>query len=100
MKTSRVKRKPSKAWKCAALMPTLCHQIPDQPFDIAKSEVVNWLCAQPVIRQALFDFYRSEDAIVFRDGRWLGAENNRELDDKLDKWVMGFHEEQDDQPLE
>jgi hypothetical protein len=74
MKTASVKRKRSKAWKCAAQMPALQHQLPDQVFDLAKSEVVNWLCAQSEIRQALFDFYRFEGAIVFRDGRWHGAE--------------------------
>ena len=75
-RSSSVKRKHGKAWKCAAQMPPLHHQRPGHEFDLAKSEVVNWLCAQPVIRNALFDFYRFGGAIVFRDGRWCGAENS------------------------
>jgi len=57
-------------------MPELFHQLPDQPFDLAKSEVINWLCAQPPIRQALFDFCNQRGAIVFEDGRWHGADNS------------------------
>jgi hypothetical protein len=74
------KRKPramqSKAWKRAAQMPPLYHQLPGEEFDIMKSEVVDWLCQQPEIREASYNWYRSKAAIVFRDGRWRGAEFN------------------------
>jgi len=76
MKTSSAKRKHSKAWKRAAQMPALFHQLPGEEFDIMKSEVVDWLCAQREIREALYNYYRSRGSIVFRDGRWHGAENN------------------------
>jgi hypothetical protein len=75
-KTMRAKFKRSKAWKRALQMPPLFHQRPGEEFDLAKSEVVNWLCTQAEIRQALFDFYRFNGAIVFRDGRWHGADNS------------------------
>jgi hypothetical protein len=57
-------------------MPELFHQLPGDEFDIMKSEVVDWLCQQPEIREAIYNFYRSRGAIVFRAGRWRGAENN------------------------
>jgi hypothetical protein len=80
MKPMSAKRKPramqSKAWKRAAQMPSLYHQLPGQEFDIMKSEVVDWLHQQPEIREATYNWYRSRGAIVFRDGRWHGAEND------------------------
>ena len=78
-------------------MPALYHVLPGHPFCLAKSEVVNWLCEQPEIRDALFNFYRSRGAIVFENACWRGADNDpakdRELDDKIDKWITGFQED-------
>ena len=37
-------------------MPPLYHQLPNQDFDIRKSEVVKWLIQQPEILQKVFDF--------------------------------------------
>ena len=37
-------------------MPPLYHQLPNQDFDIRKSEVVKWLIQQPGILQKVFDF--------------------------------------------
>jgi hypothetical protein len=70
--------KATKALKRAAEMPRLCHSLPNKDFDIMNSEVVCWLVEQPEIRQAMFDWYRSKGAIVFRDGRWQGVETNGE----------------------
>src|SRR5262249_24205815 len=68
--------KATKALKQAARMPSLFHSLPDQGFDIMKSEVVCWLVEQPEIRQAMFNWYKDKGAIVFRDGRWQGVETN------------------------
>ena len=68
------KFKHSRAWKRAAQMPALCHTLPDQEFDLAKSEVIDWLCAQPEIRSHVFNQCSQTGAIVFRDDRWRGAE--------------------------
>ncbi len=45
------------------------------PFDIKQSEVVKWLCDQPEILQALFDFYRERGAIIYdvESGTWRGV---------------------------
>ena len=40
---------------CIKNMPPLRHKLPDEPFDIMKSEVVDWIVAQPEIRQWIFD---------------------------------------------
>jgi hypothetical protein len=71
--------KASRALKRAAQMPPLRHKLPEQDFDILKSEVVRWLSEQPEIAQALFDWCHDKGAIVFRDGRWHGVENNQKL---------------------
>ena len=42
----------------------------------SKIGVVDWLCQQPTIRQAIFDWYQTQGAIVFRDDRWRGAEHS------------------------
>jgi hypothetical protein len=68
----------SRALKRAAQMPKLFHTLPREGFDLAKSQVVNWLCEQPEIRQAVFEWCNHTGAIVFRDGRWHGAENGSE----------------------
>jgi len=40
----------------------------------SKIGVVDWLSQQPDIRVAIFDWYHTQGAIVFEDGRWRGAE--------------------------
>lgn len=56
--------KVSKAMLVACKMPALRHKT-DKAFDISKSEVVDWLSAQPEIRQALFDRYHDSGCILF-----------------------------------
>jgi hypothetical protein len=72
-KVSSVHAKTSPAMKRAAEMPLLRHFLPGQAFDISKSEVVQWLCDQPEIQQALFNWYKRNGAIVYEDGQWRGA---------------------------
>lgn len=48
------KRVVSKKFDCAKDMPPLLHSTPGQEFDIQKSEVAKWLCAQPSIMQYVF----------------------------------------------
>jgi hypothetical protein len=80
MKTSPPeKRKHSKVWKRAAQMPPLYHKLPDEEFDFDRSQVVRWLVEQREIREQIFNWCNSTGAIVFRDGRWHGAENNENI---------------------
>jgi hypothetical protein len=68
--------KQTKAAQTAARMPILRHNI-GEPFDIRRSEVLNWLCEQPEIRQSLFDYFRTLGVIVFNKetGQWQGISN-------------------------
>ena len=67
------KRRPSlaftdtKLFRTACLMPGGKSHWPDrgQPFDIAKSEVVQWLISQPKIQDWLFERLKESQAIVF-----------------------------------
>ena len=45
------------------------------PFDIAKSEVAQWLCTQKEIRQFVFSKAAGSKAITFdkASGTWRGA---------------------------
>jgi hypothetical protein len=67
-------RPPSPALKAAAKMPLLDHYHRGEPFDISRSDVVRWLCDQPEIQQALFNYYKRNGLIVYVDGKWMGAE--------------------------
>lgn len=40
---------------CLKQMPPLRHKLPNDEFDIMKSEVVEWMVRQPEIRQWLYD---------------------------------------------
>lgn len=57
-------------------MPRLKHSRPGKPFDMDKSEVVNWLMAHPIVKQHMFEVARNSKAIVFdsETGEWHGSE--------------------------
>ena len=57
-----------------SLMPPLHHTLPDQEFDIERSEVVAWLIAQPGFKQWVFERAKSTERIVYdgETGRWRG----------------------------
>ena len=75
-------RPPSPALKAAAKMPVLDHFHKGRPFDIMESDVAEWLCQQPEIRQALFNYYKRNGLIVYVDGRWVGATTYNELNER------------------
>lgn len=56
-------------------MPPLYHTLPGCPFAPEKSQVVEWLIAQPEIRQYLFDKVQ-KDFIVYNPvtKKWQGVE--------------------------
>ena len=76
---SRNGRPLSPALKCAARMPLLDHYRRGESFDITRSDVVRWLCDQPELQQELFNFCKRHDAIVYVNGRWVGADTYGEL---------------------
>jgi hypothetical protein len=59
--------------EAAAKMPVLRHFQPGQPFDIMKSNVVDYLVTLPEIRQEVFNLCKRSGAIVYNDGLWRGA---------------------------
>ena len=69
------------AFKAASRMPELAHFQHGRPFDIMESDVARWLCEQPEWRQEIFNFAKRIGAIVYVDGRWMGAETYRELNE-------------------
>lgn len=59
-------------------MPPLRHTLPGEEFSSAKSEVLDWLCSQPELRDALFQLCKYNGAIVFNkaSGTWRGEHYN------------------------
>lgn len=56
-------------------MPLLSHVRHGEPFDIMRSEAVNWLLKQPAIRQELWNYLKRTGAVVYHEsGQWHGAE--------------------------
>jgi hypothetical protein len=65
----------TKALRRARHMPRLRHVLPGEEYGEAKSEVLNWLCSQPELRDAVMQFCSYNKAIVYdkKDGTWRGA---------------------------
>ena len=59
----------------AAKMPPLRHST-GEVFDMDKSEVMNWLLAQPGVKQLLFDKISQPGIIIFNKttGTWQGRD--------------------------
>ncbi len=71
----RVKvRKETHATRAVALMPSLYHTLPNEEFDITKSEVIKWLVIQPEVVNAMFNYYNDQGVIVYdQDSKqWKG----------------------------
>lgn len=57
-------------------MPPLPHRRRDgEPFDIERSEVADWLCGQPSVRQYVFDLANGYGLIEYDpdSGTWRGT---------------------------
>jgi hypothetical protein len=65
----------SPALQAASRMPPLNHW-PGHSFDIMRSEVAQWLCDQPELRQELFNWCKHRGIITFdlETRRWRGVE--------------------------
>ena len=55
----------SKLLDVARKMPTLKHSIPGQPFDIQKSEAVNWLIKQPEVLTYLWNHIKQSGYVEY-----------------------------------
>ena len=65
----------TKLTQAVVTMPPRAH-CPNATFDWMESEVANWLCAQPSMRQYMFDKCRGAGLIVFNQatGTWRGRD--------------------------
>lgn len=74
-KVIRIGAAAERAFAAAATCPPSWHRIPGREFDEAQSEVINWLVAQPAVRDWIFRTMK-ERAITY-DERigWLGKDH-------------------------
>lgn len=80
---------------CAKRMPALYNKLPDEQYDIRKSEVISWLIKQPEIQSKIFDMAKAQKVIEYDKNtkKWKGInsaeypENENEFseDTKLKK---------------
>lgn len=67
-----------KTWRLdvAKQMPPLRHKLPGKEFDIARSEVVRWLVAQPEIMQLIFNAVKAKYIVYDKPtGTWHGVDH-------------------------
>jgi hypothetical protein len=76
MKTKKITRKISKASLKARQMPPLPHSTKNQSFNINNSQAAQWLSRQPEILNAIFQYYKEQEAIIYDPdtGTWSGAD--------------------------
>lgn len=65
-----------KAYGPASEMPPLHHRLPGEDYDVARSEVVDWLVTQPSIRERVFYEAKQSKLIEYdaEDGVWIGVD--------------------------
>lgn len=70
----------SKKLLVARKMPPLYHTIPGKNFDIAQSEVVKWLIAQPDILNYIWDNIKNSGDVFYDTdtGKWCGIDHEEE----------------------
>lgn len=56
-------------------MPPLIHNHENGNFDIKESEVCDWLCQIPEVRQKIFDWAKNKKLIKYNQstGKWQGC---------------------------
>lgn len=60
--------------KGARNMPPLTHRETGSEYDIMKSEVAEYLCSLPEVREKVFGMAKRKKLIVFKDGKWKGID--------------------------
>ena len=68
-------------------IPPLRHSVPGELFDLSKSELINWLVAQPQVREWLYHKVRYSGRVTFdaASGVWRGATVD-ETEGLLETW--------------
>ncbi|MBO0962002.1 hypothetical protein J1P26_20050 [Neobacillus sp. MM2021_6] len=71
-------------------LPPSYHKMPDQEFDIEKSEVAKWLINQPEILNFVVEIMKKSEAIVYNKDteKWHGVDYENNLCPHDDEWVI------------
>lgn len=66
----------SKKLNIARNLPPSYHKLPDQDFDVKKSEVIKWLIQRPLILEFLWDQFKQSGDIIYNSdtGKWQGID--------------------------
>lgn len=85
------KRKKSKLLDVVKKMPPLYHTLPGRQYDAMKSQVLEWLCGQPEVREWLWNHLKSSDYVSYDPSTrlWSGADNANEQDKTHRTWTPG-----------
>ncbi|MDN8591905.1 hypothetical protein Q0V21_24385 [Paenibacillus sp. 11B] len=69
-------QKRSKKLDIGKTMPPGYHKLPDEEFDIQKSEVVQWLIKQPAIQEFLWDQFKQSKDVFYNPetAKWQGVD--------------------------
>jgi hypothetical protein len=62
----------SRLLEAAKKMPLLAHYHQGRPFDIMRSEAVDWLINQPEIRQMCWNTCKPALVLDIKTGKWCG----------------------------
>ena len=62
--------------KSAKKMPPMHHKLPAKEFNIMESEVAEWLCRIPEVRQKIFDMANRKGLIIYDQdlSTWRGTD--------------------------
>lgn len=71
----RPKRRISKKLNVLRKMPSLYHKLPDENFDLEKSEVVKWIITKPEIQEWIYQVAKDNHLIKYdkETGKWHGV---------------------------
>lgn len=69
-------RKTTKVFEMAKSMPPLYHSIPDEDFDIQKSEVMKWIMQNSITWDYVWNNIKQSGAIIYNPdtGKWQGVD--------------------------
>lgn len=72
--SNRFKR--SEKLKVGRLMPPKYHKLPDETYDVKKSEAVQWLIKNPAILEYIWDKYKQSNDVVYNPStrKWQGVD--------------------------
>jgi hypothetical protein len=69
-------KKRSKKLNVARNLPPSFHKLPNQDYDVKKSEVIKWLIQRPSILEYIWDNIKQSEDVVYNPdtGKWQGVD--------------------------